>query len=240
MKDIRVNHLEETIKNVTVGSNTKARMKSLFNLMYKYSMKHEIVDKNYAALCDSIKKPKPQIIREPFSEEEIKTLWDNIEFPFVDMILIGIYSGWRPQELAILKIADIDWTEKTFTGGLKTDAGRNRTVPIHPVIEKLVRKNYDYAVSLNSETLFNDENSLSGTSLTYDKYRNRFSKIMKKLQMNHKPHDTRHTFMTKAQEANINEYMIKLMIGHEINDVTEKVYTHRTIKDFREAINLIK
>ena len=62
MKDIRVNHLEETIKNVTVGSNTKARMKSLFNLMYKYSMKHEIVAKNYAALCDSIKKPKPQII----------------------------------------------------------------------------------------------------------------------------------------------------------------------------------
>lgn len=240
MKDIRVNHLEETIKNATVGSNTKARMKSLFNLMYKYSMKHEIIDKNYAILCDSIKKPKPQIIREPFSEEEIKTLWDNIEFPFVDMILIGIYSGQRPQELAILKIADIDWTEKTFTGGLKTDAGRNRTVPIHPIIEKLVRKNYDYAVSLNSETLFNDENSLSGTSLTYDKYRNRFSKVMKKLQMNHKPHDTRHTFVTKAQEAKINEYMIKLMVGHEINDVTEKVYTHRTIKDFREAINLIK
>lgn len=46
--------------------------------------------------------------------------------------------------------------------------------------------------------------------------------------------------MTKAQEAKINEYMIKLMVGHEINDVTEKVYTHRTIKDFREAINLIK
>ena len=63
---------------------------------------------------------------------------------------------------------------------------------------------------------------------------------MKKLQMNHKPHDTRHTFVTKAQEAKINEYMIKLMVGHEINDVTEKVYTHRTIKDFREAINLIK
>lgn len=53
MRDIRMNHLEQTIKDATVGANTKGRMKSLFNLMYKYAMKHEIVDKDYAALCDS-------------------------------------------------------------------------------------------------------------------------------------------------------------------------------------------
>lgn len=47
------------------------------------------------------------------------------------MILIGIYSGWRPQELSILKIADIDLENNTMFGGLKTDAGRNRCVPIH-------------------------------------------------------------------------------------------------------------
>lgn len=108
MKDIKVNHLEQTIKDATVGDNTKARMKSLFNLMYKYALKHEIVDKNYAAMCDSVKKPKPQIVRIPFSKEEIQVLWDNIEFPFVDMILIGIYSGWRPQELAGLQTDNID------------------------------------------------------------------------------------------------------------------------------------
>ena len=52
-------------------------------------------------------------------KKRLNPLRDNIEFPFIDMILIGIYSGWRPQELAILKIADIDWTEKTFTAGLQ-------------------------------------------------------------------------------------------------------------------------
>lgn len=240
MRDIRVEHLEQTIRCATVGDNTKGRMKSLFNLMYKYALKHEIVDKDYAALCDSIKKPKPQIIRIPFSDLEIQTLWDNITFPFVDMILIGIYTGFRPQELSILKIADVDLGNQTIIGGLKTDAGRNRTVPIHPVIADLVRNNYDAAVQMQSESLFNDENGQQGTWLTYDKYRNRFNKVMKKLNLQHKPHDTRHTFITKAKEAGVNEYTLKLIVGHEITDITEKVYTHRTLEDMKREIEKIK
>lgn len=235
-KNIRTYHLEQTIKEATVGDNTKGRMKSLFNLMFKWAIKHEITTTDYASLCDSIKKPKPQIVRIPFSDEEIQCLWDNIQFPFVDMVLIGIYTGFRPQELAILKIADIDWTEKTIKGGLKTDAGRNRLVPIHPTIEDLVKQNYDKAVEMGSDTLFNDENGQQGTFLTYDKYRGRFKKVMKKCKMEHKPHDTRHTFITLGKHANMDEYILKLIVGHEVNDITEKVYTHRTIDDMRKEI----
>ena len=240
MRDIRVSHLEQTIKNADVGDNTKGRMKSLFNMMYKYCMKHEIVDKDYAQLCDSVKKPKPEIVRVPFSDEEIQKLWDNIQFPFVDMVLIGIYSGFRPQELAILKVADVDFNNNTIMGGLKTDAGKNRLVPIHPIILDLVRKNYDNAKTMNSDYLFNDENGQQGTWLTYDKYRGRWKKIMKKLEMDHKPHDTRHTFITKAKNANMNEYILKLIVGHEVQDITEKVYTHRTLEDLQKEMLKIK
>lgn len=240
MKDIRVQHLEQTINDATVGDNTKSRMKSLFNLMYKYALKHEIVDKDYAALCDGVKKPKPNIVRIPFSDLEIQQLWDNIQLPFVDMILVGIYTGFRPQELSILKIADVDLTNCTIIGGLKTDAGRNRTIPIHSKIIGLVQQNYDQAVKIQSEYLFNDENGQQGTWLTYDKYRGRFKKIMKKLDMEHKPHDTRHTFITKAKDVGINEYILKLIVGHEIQDITEKVYTHRTLKDMQTEIEKIR
>lgn len=240
MRDIRVNHLEQTIRDAEVGDNTKGRMKSLFNLMYKYALKHEIVDKNYAAMCDSIKKPKPKIVRIPFSDVEICTLWDNIEFPFTDMLLIGIYTGFRPQELAILRITDIDLQQYTITGGLKTNAGKNRVVPIHPTIMELVQKNYSKAKKINSEHLFNDENGQQGTWLTYDKYRGRFNKIMKRLNMSHKPHDTRHTFITKAKAVGMDEYILKLIVGHEISDITEKVYTHRTLEDIRQEIEKIK
>ncbi len=240
MRDIRVNHLEQTIKDATVGANTKGRMKILFNLMYKYAMKHEIVYKDYAALCDSIKKPKLEIVRIPFSDEEIKRLWDDIHFPFADMVMIGIFTGFRPQELAILKVEDVDFENLTIQGGLKSEAGRNRVVPIHLAILELVKKNYDQAQAMHSDHLFNDEFGQQGTFLTYDKYRGRFNKVMKRMNMNHKPHDTRHTFITTAKAVEMHEYILKLIVGHAVEDITEKTYTHRTIEDLHREIQKIK
>lgn len=240
MRDIRANHLEGTIKEAKVGDSTKQRMKSLYNLMYKYALKYEIVDKDYAALCDNVKRGEPTIVRVPYTDLEIATLWENVTFPFVDMVLIGIYSGWRPQELSILQIADIDLEAWTYYGGLKTDAGRNRCVPIHPLVRNLVKVNYEKAVAMGSAYLFNDESGQQGTHLTYDKYRGRFNKINKKLGMSHRPHDTRHTFITKAKDVNVNEYILKLMVGHSIEDITEKVYTHRTMQQLQEEIAKIK
>lgn len=240
MRDIRANHLEGAIKEAKVGDSTKQRMKSLYNLMYKYALKCEIVDKDYAALCDNVKRGKPTIVRVPYTDMEIATLWENVTFPFVDMVLIGIYSGWRPQELSILQIADIDLEAWTYYGGLKTDAGRNRCVPIHPLVRDLVKVNYEKAVAMGSAYLFNDESGQQGTHLTYDKYRGRFNKINKKLGMSHRPHDTRHTFITKAKDVNVNEYILKLMVGHSIEDITEKVYTHRTMQQLQEEIAKIK
>lgn len=236
---IRPNHIEGCIKDAEVGASTKQRMKSLCNMMYKYALKYEIVSVNYADLCDTIKRPRPSIIRTTFTEEEEKLLWDNVSFPFVDMVLIGIYSGWRPQELAVLKIADIDLENGFYTGGLKTDAGRNRIVPIHSKIYNLVKQNYEKAVSMGSEYLFNDENGQQGTFLTYDKYRGRFNKIIKKLHLSHKPHDTRHTFITNGKAAGMDEYILKMIVGHEIGDITEKVYTHRTMEELKNEIEKI-
>lgn len=235
-KDIRVEHLEGAIRDAKVGQATKSRMKSLFNMMYKWALKHEIVDKDYAQLCDSVKKGERIIERIPFTDEEIDTLWKNIDFPFVDMILIDIYSGWRPQELAILKIADVNLEEEIIKGGLKTDAGKNRIVPIHSLVIDLVKNRYNP----HNEFLFNDENGQQGTAMTYDKYRGRFKKVMKKLNMNHKPHDARHTFITKGKHYNMDEYILKLIVGHAISDITEKTYTHRTLQELKEEIEKIK
>jgi len=238
--DVRPNHIEGCIKDADVGNSTKQRMKSLCNMLYKYALKCDIATVNYAELCDSIKKSKPVIVRIPYSDEEEQMLWDNIDFPFVDMVLIGIYSGWRPQELAVLKVADVDLGSMTYMGGLKTDAGRNRIVPIHSKIAHLVRRNYESAVAMGSEYLFNDENGQQGTHLTYDKYRGRFNKINKKFHFTHRPHDTRHTFITKGKSAGMNEYILKMIIGHEISDITEKVYTHRTLEELRSEMEKIK
>lgn len=239
MRDIRVNHLESVIRDAKVGAPTKQRIKSLFNLMYKYALKMEIVDKNYAALCDSVKRGKPEIERIVFTTEEIEKLkalaYDR--FPFAGMVLIGIYSGWRPQELAILKICDVDIDSLLYKGGLKTEAGKNRLVPIHSAVKDLVIGYYNKAVAAGREYLFIDPD---GSSLTYDKYRRRFTKVCQCLGSKHTPHDTRHTFITLAKAAGVDDYALKLIVGHNIDDVTESVYNHRNIETLRVEIEKIK
>lgn len=63
---------------------------------------------------------------------------------------------------------------------------------------------------------------------------------MNRFHLDHRPHDTRHTFVTKAKKAHMDEYLLKIIIGHSIQDITESVYTHRTLEDLREAIRLIQ
>lgn len=243
MKDIRVSHLEGTVLNADVGDSTKGRIKSLFNMMYKYAVAHDITEKDYASVMFANGNPikretkKPKV---PFTDDEVQQLWNNKDVvPFVDMILIGIYSGWRPQELATLKTADIDLEAGTMQGGLKTDAGKNRIVPIHSIIRPLIENRMCEATAMQSEFLFNDINGQQGTQMTYDKYRGRFDKVMKRLNMNHARHDTRHTFITKAKSCNMDEYILKLIVGHAIDDITEKVYTHRTIEQLKAEMEKI-
>ena len=211
--------------------------------MFDYAMEHEIVDKNYARMFNldediitqKAKDKKPTI---PFNNDELKLLWDNVDkVQFVDMILIGIYSGWRPQEMATLELKDVDLDKNIMFGGMKTDAGKNRFVPIHPLIRELIAKRYEEAVKLGSNVLFNDIDGQRGTKMTYDKYRSRFDKVMKRLNMRfHRPHETRHSFITLAKDYKINEYILKMIVGHKTADITERVYTHRTLDQLQEEI----
>ena len=92
---------------------------------------------------------------------------------------------------------------------------------------------------LQSEYLFNDVNGQQGTHMTYDKYHKRFQKVMDRLKMKHRPHETRHVFITKAKSCGIDEYILKLIVGHTIEDITEKVYTHRTMEQLKSEMKKI-
>ena len=56
----------------------------------------------------------------------------------------------------------------------------------------------------------------------------------------HKCHDGRIHFVTMAKKYHMDEYSIKLIVGHSIADVTEKVYTKRDTEWLREEIEKIR
>lgn len=260
VKDVRARHIkgcmEEGVAVVngkeqrpTAGS--KERIKSMFNLMMDYALEYELVDKNYARtfnVSDEILEEKEQSKRGHliFSDAEMKLLWDHVDLKkYVDVILIQCYSGWRPQELGLIEIKNVDLSNWTFVGGMKTEAGTNRVVPIHSKIRHLVKRRYDEAVSLGSPYLINCTDThthRSSLRFTYDKYQQRFHKIRNELKLNelHRPHDGRKHFITQAKKHNVDEYAIKYMVGHAINDVTERVYTEREVSWLQTEIEKIQ
>lgn len=232
-------------------ANKKGQIKSLFNLMLDYAVEHEIVDRNYARSFKLSKETIEEVTTVkkkhiPFTDDEIKLLWKHVnDKEHVDIILIQCYSGWRPQELGLIRLKDTDLEKWTFTGGLKTEAGKDRTVPIHPRIRSLVKTKYEEAIDLGSPYLLNfvDPNNRSkSTKLTYDRYSDSFSQIIKDLKLNpdHRPHDGRKHFVTMAKKNGVDEYAIKYMVGHRISDITEKVYTQREFDWLIEEMGKIK
>lgn len=47
-------------------------------------------------------------------------------------------------------------------------------------------------------------------------------------------------FVTMAKKYSVDEYAIKYIVGHAINDITEKVYTKREIEWLKTEIEKIK
>jgi len=261
-KDVRARHIKGVMdegyrietrgkkkgEKVFPSASTKARIKSLFNLMFDYALEYEIVTMNYARtfdVSDDIIKEKEESKKNhiPFSEDELETLWDNVgKVKYVDWILIQCYMGWRPQELATLQLSEVNLTDWYMQAGMKTESGKQRIIPIHTKIRDLVKQNYDIAVSLGSPYLFNDKGQLNGSyKLTYDKYAHRFKKAIEQLNLNpeHRPHDPRNTFITRAKKAGVDEYALKEMAGHKILDITESVYTLRDLEWLRSDIEKI-
>lgn len=258
--DVRARHLKGCMDDgvaVIKGeerkptANIKSRMKSLFNLMFDYALEYEIVDRNYARtfnLSADVIEEKETVTRghKPFTDAEIEILWDNVDkIPYVDTIIIQNYSGWRPQELGLIRLENVNIKDWLFMGGIKTDAGIDRLVPIHSRIRHLVERKYNEAKELGSEYLFNCTDThthRSSLTFTYDKYHKRFSKIVEQLKLDpeHRPHDPRKHFVTKAKKYGVDEYALKYMVGHKIDDLTERVYTERDIEWLQTEIEKIR
>jgi len=229
----------------------KNRIKSLFNLMLDYALEYEIVDCNYSRnfkLTDEVIKECQSVQRShmAFSDEEMELLWANAgRKRGVDILLIQCYSGWRPQELGLLEMEHVDLENWTFQGGMKTDSGTNRIVPIHTKIRPLVEAKYKEAVELGSPYLINwadpSSRDRKNIKLTYNRYLEAFNRIRDELHLNpeHRPHDGRKHFVTAAKKYGVDEYAIKYMVGHKIADITEKVYTQREFEWLKTEIEKI-
>ena len=145
-----------------------------------------------------------------------------------------IYTGLRPTELLEIQTENVHLDEKYMVGGMKTEAGKDRIIPLNDKIIPLVKNRYD----ANKKYLINNK---FGNHYTYGTYMNgNFNTCMVKLKMKHLPHDGRHTFASLMDSAGANDVCIKLIMGHSMkNDTTRGTYTHKTLEELLTEVNKI-
>lgn len=169
----------------------------------------------------------------PFTEDELRIVWAAKDKRNIDIILILLYTGLRCSEFLSIKTKDVHLNEHYMIGGLKTEAGKNRIIPLCDKVLSIVSSYYDP----KKEYLF----EYRGKQVSYNPFLETiWNDAMSTLGMNHLPHDTRHTFVTALKHKKIDDAIVKKIVGHSLGgDVTNSVYNHISLEDMLEAVNTL-
>lgn len=235
--NIKLKELQYAI-DTALTDNAKRMVYDLFNKIYAYAVKKGITNINYAdSLVSPIRVDNPKA-HMTFTSEEMNILWQHQGNFVVDCVLVGCYSGWRPDEMLSIKLEDVDLEKGSMIGGNKNKSSKDRIVPIHSKIFPIIENFYQIAKRTNCEYLISQD----GKRFIYRSYLTKFHSMCKSygLDPKHRPHDCRVRFVTEAKYQNMDEYALKRIVGHSIPDITERVYSKRGIDWLKSEIEKIK
>lgn len=230
MQDIKLPQLQAVFDRLAGSSkSTINNVKIVVSLVYEYCMKYEYINKDYSKyieLPEGSEKKKKQI----FSDLEIKKLWDiQAKNDTAAIVLILIYTGYRINELLEMPKSNIKLNDAYIIGGgKKTKAGKDRIVPIKSEILPLIK----CMLSKSKGLTFYDD--------AYQVFKKNFQALMSDLGMSHTIHETRHTFASLLDRAEVPESITKRLMGHSFGDITQDVYIHKELSELRKGIEKIK
>jgi len=226
--NIHFQHLQNVInsmhaKGLSYSSCKKVR--TLLNQLFNYAIIKDCAITNYT-LHLNLGPNVPTIQRKVFTRQQINKLWE-VDTSYSHMILILLYTGLRIGELLNLRKKDIHRRSSYLVvRRAKTKAGEGRIIPIHHRIMPLIEQVY----TSTGVYLF---------TISYTTFHKNFKDIMKQLNCKHTIHDTRHTFASLLDSV-APPNTLRSLLGHKQGDITTRVYTHKTIRELRKAIELLK
>ena len=222
MRDIRTAMYQQVIDdNADMSASTLNNIKIVLKACCEYAEQNDVIAKNYASFVELPKKEKAE--KEAFSELELEKISRAVGVvPGADLIYLMCDTGFRISEILALTPFSYDREQHTLTGGMKTNAGKNRVVPlVDPVsiqiVESLLQK--------GGETIICREDGRPWTYYTFvpQVYYPALEAIgVRKLT----PHACRHTAITRAAKADVRPEAMMAKFGHASYDIEAKTYIH--------------
>lgn len=207
--------LQECLNNLERSETVLMRVKILLKALFQRAVKRGILPTSALNLPNSVdykaKKDRKENPHNILTKQELDNLWKHKDDDIVRIILVYIYTGLRYVELYELEPKNCfeDHIDISYS---KTEAGI-RTVPLSNKVKSLL------PIASVPE---------------YHKFLGEFTKVLP----GHTPHDTRHTFISLLTEAKVDKRIIRVIVGHKPEDVTD-IYTHISLETMLEAVNLI-
>lgn len=239
---LKISDLQDVIRAMShakIGYASQKKCRQLLHNLYTYAVKYEIISAS-ADISKYIDIDKKKIVypKSPFNTRQlnrVKRLAESEEplSQWAKVVVMMVYSGVRPSEMLAIKKCDVKLKQRYFiVRDSKTEAGRNRAVPIS-------RKALPYFqawMDKPGKTLITVED---GEALSYHRFRTRFDNVMAVTSCHHTPHECRHTCATMLDNAGANETAVKRILGHASAGITKGVYTHKSLHELKKAIDLI-
>lgn len=225
IKSITLENMQSTIDSKVSTYYPARDMKVMLNHLFDLAIRHGYIERNpveYIELPESEKSKK-----DAWKPEEIESFWADWRSGnvFTGYILIMIYVGLRYGELPILK-DNIHLDEKYMVGGIKTDAGIDRTIPIADSIIPIVK-------------FFFESNKRKLLEMNQDNFYSQYWSTIKRLGVRElNPHCCRHTYFTRLASAGVQPGIITAAGGHTSYQTTLG-YTHLPLDDLLTAVNMI-
>lgn len=233
LKYIDYQKILDAMRKSGLSYSSCKKVRSLISLLEKYAVKIELINKCYAPLL-SIGKNKAVRPHHPFSRQKINRLWSHCDEPGVDTVLILLYTGMRVGEMLHLQKSDVKLRQGYIRITRSKTVSGIRSIPIHHRILPLISKRMKF---LGSNLITDSE----GKPYNYSRYCILWREVMHSINADgHTTHDCRHTVATLLDNAGANETAKRRILGHAGGDVTERVYTHKGLRQLRKCIELLK
>lgn len=224
---LTLDDLESEVQKLShLSKSSVTNIKIVLRGMYFTALRHKYVQEDISALMITSHSKEVKTEHIPFSDKEIDILWEHKNELCARVFLILIYTGMRINELLSIKSEDVFLNERYMIGGIKTEAGKERIIPIAEKIVPLLDVSGEYLIMVD------------GNKVTYPKARKIIESPLNDMGLKHYFHDTRHTCASLMERAGVELLHRKLILGHKSTDITDR-YTHIDKKALIDDINRI-
>ena len=238
-KSVRLKEVSKTTVNIDLKT-----LKAIFNLALKWDW----INENPLRYVKQISIAQKE--RLCFNDIELKVLLNNITDPLLkNIVMFGLFTGCRLNEIINIQIKDIDLNERVLIirnkENFKTKTGKNRQIPIsdslYSMLIDLLSITPDsnvFQFSIPEEYLFSNARHRRFDKSFISK---KFKAVLRQIKFPEKFHFhcLRHTFITNLIKSGVNINYVKEIAGH--SDIkTTMNYIHIITNDLREAVNKIR